>query len=55
MGRSGDGDDITDGDIDYQHNEGTLCVHASGIADPESGIRQIVWEAGTKKSMQFYY
>ena len=39
----GSGDDIIS---NYQHSTDTLCVHATGISDPESGIIQILWQAG---------
>ena len=46
VGSYGDGDNIDSGDIDYQSSTDELCVHATGVADPESGISQILWEAG---------
>ena len=42
----GDGEDIADGDIDYQHRTNRLCVHGTGIIDLESGITEILWQAG---------
>ena len=39
----GSGDDIIS---NYQQSTDTLCVHATGISDPESGIIQILWQAG---------
>ena len=48
---SGDGDNVMSGDIDYQSSSGTLCVHGTGISDPESGISAILWAAGTHESL----
>ena len=42
----GDGDDVIRGDVDYQRHTDTLCVHGTGVVDLESGIIQIIWDAG---------
>ena len=45
----GDGDDVVTGDVDFQRSTASLCVHAAGVTDPESGIAEILWEAGTRQ------
>ena len=51
VGTYGDGDDVVTGDVDYQRSPNTLCVHAAGVTDPETGISVILWEAGTWQSL----
>ena len=46
VGSYGDGGNIDSGDVDFQSSTDELCVHTTGVADPESGISQILWEAG---------
>ena len=46
VGSYGDGGNIDSGDVDFQSGTDELCVHTTGVADPESGISQILWEAG---------
>ena len=46
MATYGDGDDVVTGDVDFQRSTAMLCVHAAGVTDLESGIAEILWEAG---------
>ena len=50
VGSHGDGDDIAAGDIDYQSSTDELCIHATGVVDFQSGISQILWEAGAQNN-----